>query len=98
MPSVPSLPTIVPTRSSPGESLGRAAELHDVAVGRHQFDAQHVVDRHAVFERVRPAGVRGDVAADRAGALARWIGRVVIAGARERLLRCALTTPGSTTA
>ena len=40
-----------------------------------------VVDGDAVLERVRPAGVRGHVAADRAGPLARRVGGVVIAAA-----------------
>ena len=53
------------------------------AVGQHHFDAEHVVDRDAVLERVRPAGVGRHVAADRAGPLARRIGGVVIAGALE---------------
>ena len=47
------------------------------------FDAEDVVDGDAVLERVRPAGVGGDVAADRAGPLARRIGGVVVAGAGE---------------
>ena len=68
-----------------GRVVGRSAEFDDRTVGQHDLDAQHVVDRHAVFERVRPAGVRGDVAADRAGPLARRIGSVVIAGPLELL-------------
>ena len=61
------------------------AELHDRAVAQHDLDAEHVIDRHAVLERVRSAGVRGHVAADRAGALARRVGGEVIAGAGQRL-------------
>ena len=34
MPSVPSLPTIAPTRSEPGGIFARPAELHDLAVGQ----------------------------------------------------------------
>ena len=83
----------------PGRIFGRAADLHDAAVGQHGLDAQHVIDGDAVLERVRPAGVGGHVAADRAGPLARRIGGVVIAGALQlALVSQTLTTPGSTTA
>ncbi len=57
-----------------GIVFGRAAELDDRAIGQHHFDAQHVIDGDAVFERVRAAGVGGHVAADGAGPLARRIG------------------------
>ena len=63
----------------------RAAELDDRAVGQHGLDAQHVIDRDAVLERVRAAGIGGHVAADRAGPLARRIGGIVIAGALQRI-------------
>ena len=55
------------------------------AVGQHGFDAEHVVDGDAVLQRVRPAGVGRHVAADRAGPLARRVGRIVIAGPLERV-------------
>ena len=45
-----------------------------------------MVDRDAIFERVRAAGIGGAVAADRAGALARRVGRVVKAGAGQPLV------------
>ena len=70
----------------PGRILGRSAESDDFAVGGDHFQAEHVIDRDAVFERVRAAGVGGRVAADRAGALAGWIGGVVIAGAGQMLV------------
>ena len=57
--------------------LDRAAELDDVPRRQHQLDAEDVVGRDAVLERVRAARVLGDVAADRARRLARGIGRVV---------------------
>ena len=57
-----------------GIVLGRAAGVDDAAVGQHQLDAEDVVDRDAVLERVRAAGVGGDVAADGAGPLARRVG------------------------
>ena len=44
-----------------------------------------MVDREAVLEAVRAAGVLGDVAADRAGLLARRVGRVVEAVGGDRL-------------
>ena len=47
--------------------------LDDAAVGQDELDAEDVVDGDAVLERVRPAGVGGDVAADGAGALARRV-------------------------
>ena len=46
------------------------------AVGQHHLVAEHVVGGDAVFQRVRPSGVGGNVAADRAGRLARRIGGV----------------------
>ena len=54
-----------------------AAEPHDLALRRHELDAEHVVRREAVLQAMHAAGVLGDVAADRAGDLARRIGRVV---------------------
>ena len=66
--------------------LGRlAAELHDVAVGHHDFHAGHVIHRDAVHQGVRPAGIFGDVAADGAGLLAGRIGREVEAKMRNVL-------------
>ena len=61
----------------------RAAEVHDLPVGQHGLDAEHVVHGEAVLEAVRAAGVLGDVAADRADLLARGIGRVVVAERRD---------------
>ena len=54
-----------------------AAEPHHLAVDQHQLDAQHVVGGEPVFEAMHAARILGDVAADRAGDLARRIGRVV---------------------
>jgi hypothetical protein len=54
-----------------------AAQLHDLAAHQHATDATHVVDREPVLEAVHPAGILGDVAADRARDLRRGIGRVV---------------------
>ena len=59
-------------------------KLNDRAVAQYDLDAENVVDRDAVLERVRAAGVGGHVAADGAGALARRVGGVVVACARQR--------------
>ena len=53
-----------------------APEAHDLAVGQHGLDPEHVVARHPVLEAVRAARVEGEVAADRADGLARRVGRV----------------------
>src|SRR5205823_10163208 len=53
-----------------GRIFHRAAGLDHLAVGQDELQAQDVVDGDAVLERVRPAGVGRDVAADGAGALA----------------------------
>src|SRR2546423_939389 len=62
-----------------------AAERHPFAVRQDDLDREHVISRHAVLQAVRPAGVFGDVAADGASHLARWVGRVMKAGGRGRL-------------
>src|SRR5262249_26188216 len=59
-----------------GQVLHRTAELYDLAARQDQLDAEDVVGRDPVLERVRAAGVLGDVAADRARGLARRIRRV----------------------
>ena len=60
-----------------------AAELDELAVGQHDREPAHVVDREAVLEAVRAAGVLGHVAADRADLLARRIRRVEVAVGRD---------------
>ena len=67
-----------------GEMIDRA-KLQDRAVAEHGFQAEHVVDGDAIFERMRAAGIGGHVAADGAGALARRVGGIVIARAGQRL-------------
>src|SRR5690606_15079050 len=54
-----------------------AAEPDDVALGRHELDAEHVVRGEAVLQAVHSARVLGDVAPDRARDLARRIRRIV---------------------
>ena len=72
--SVPSLPTSVPTRSSPAmSSAGPPNWTIEPSVITASI-AKRVIDRHAVFQGVRTAGIGGHVAADRAGPLARRIG------------------------
>ena len=67
MPSVPSLPTSRPDQVVAGHALdGAPADPEDLAVGHHPLHPQHVVAGDAVLERARPAGVLGDVAAERA--------------------------------
>ena len=95
--SVPSDPTSTPSRSRPGRIEHGAAEVHQLAVRQHRFDAEHVVHGEAVLQAVRAAGVLGDVAADRADDLARRIGRVVAARtARRACVISRFVTPGST--
>jgi hypothetical protein len=54
-----------------------AAEVHDLAAGQHHFDSRHMIDGDAVQQRVRPAGILRNVAADGASFLAGRIGREV---------------------
>src|SRR5207237_8383984 len=49
----------------------------DLAAWQHRLERQHVVDGHAVQERVRPARVLAHVAPQGADALAGGIGHVV---------------------
>jgi hypothetical protein len=61
----------------PGGVERLRAELDRLAFDRVAAHAQHVVDRQPVLQAVHAAGVLGHVAADRAGDLARRVGRVV---------------------
>ena len=54
------------------------------AVGEDQLDSPDVVHGHTILEGMRPPGIGGDVAADRAGALARRVRGVVEPGPPER--------------
>ena len=53
-----------------------------------------MIDGDSVLERVRAAGVRGDVAADGASALARGIWGVVIAGTGKMAVEVAVDNSG----
>ena len=72
-----------------GHVLDRAAaEAQRPAVGQHHLDAEHVVGGHAVLHAAQPAGVGGQVPADRADLERRRVGRVpepVLAGGRLHL-------------
>ena len=50
------------------------AQLHDLTVWQHDFEAEHVRRGDAVGETVRAAGVVGDIAADRATLLTAGVG------------------------
>ena len=52
----------------------RAAKLHEVAGRYDDLEPGHPLPRDAVLERVRPTGVRGDVAADLRLLGGAWIG------------------------
>jgi hypothetical protein len=64
---------------------GPLGDLDDLSVGRDDLTGQHVVDREAVLQAVRPAGVLRDVAPDGADLLAGRVGRVVVAAGPYRL-------------
>ena len=81
--SVPSLPTIRPSRSGPGASGNGLPICTSSPFGQHRFDRQDVMDGEAVLQTMRAAGILGDVAADRAHLLTRWVGRVVVAVRRD---------------
>ena len=54
----------------------RAADVEDLAFDGDDLQAQQIVGGDAVFQAMRAAGVHVDVAADHAGELAGWIGRI----------------------
>ena len=67
MPSVPSLPTNSFTRDSPATSLIRLPPRVILrSVGQHHVQPEHVVGGDPVLHTAQPAGIGGDVAADRA--------------------------------
>ena len=67
-----------------GRVLHRS-EFYDLSVGQHNLQPGDVICRHALFERVRAAGIGGHVAADRGRALAGRIGGVMIPGPGQPL-------------
>ena len=62
-----------------------AADVEDFAVDGDDLQAQQVVGGDAVFKAVGAAGVHVDVAADHAGELAGWVGRVEEAVGGDRV-------------
>ena len=73
MASVPSLPQSRPARSSEAGS-GTGPSCRTSPPASDDLQAEDVFNGHTVAERVRSAGVRGDVAADRGRALAGGVG------------------------
>ena len=56
---------------------GDAAGVDDLSIGQHHLKPQDVVAGQPIEQAVRPAGVLGDVAADRGHRLAGWIRCIV---------------------
>ena len=50
--------------------MGAPANAHDRSIRQNGFQPEHVITRDAVLQTARPAGVRGNVAADEAFILA----------------------------
>ena len=71
-----------------------AAEPDDLAVDQHDFEPEQVVCRQPVFQAMHAARVLGDIAADRAGDLARRVGRVIEPGAGDRVADAEIGDPG----
>ena len=63
---------VVPVRFTEG-----VAQLRDGAIGEDHLTRHDVIERHAIFETVRPAGILGHIAADGAHTLAGRVGRVL---------------------
>ena len=95
MPSVPSLPTNAAVKSYPGRSIDVCKHLAALV---DDFESEHVIDRRAVRETVRTAGVGCDVAADRRNLLRRRIGRIEQPVRCRRREKIRLMTPGCTRA
>ena len=94
---MPSLPTNAPRRSYPSVSPPSLPSTTTSPSGSTTSSGEDVRRRDAVGQAVRPAGVVGDVAADRAALLAARVGREVQAVAAPRArVRSRLSTPGST--
>ena len=73
-PSMPSLPTNAPRRSSPAGSGSSPPSTVDRAVGQDDLEGEDVGVGDALGQAVRTAGVVGHVAADRARLLAARVG------------------------
>ena len=88
----------------PGEIVARriergAAKMNEFAARQHDLKRQHMIRRHAISERMRPAGIFGDVAANRASLLARWIGgEMQLKMLNGKRFKSEFTKPGCTRA
>ena len=71
-----------------------AAEADHLAIDHHDLDAEDVVGGQPVFEAMHAARILGDVAADRAGDLARRVGRVIKPGVLDRLANAEIGDAG----
>ena len=71
-----------------------AAEAQGFAVHQHQLEAEQIIGGDAVFQAVDAARILGHVAADGAGDLARWIGRVIETVIRHRRCDGQIGDPG----
>ena len=76
-PSSPSEPQTIPSRSSPPAPHEFAADPQALAGDQHQLDAHQIMGCEAIFQAMNAAGIFRHIAADGAGDLARWIGRVI---------------------
>ena len=83
-----------PRQVEAGNVFDRPAELHDRSVGHHHLDPQHVVDGDAVFERVRPPRIGGEIAPNGAGPLTAGVGSVMIPRPLEVLREMHVDQPG----
>ena len=71
----------------------RATEAPQRAVEHDHFHTEHVIAGHAVAEAMRPAGIRGHVAPDRADRTARGIRRIMQARGLQRFVETAQGHP-----
>ena len=94
MPNVPSLPTNAPRRSSPTGSGSIPPSRTVLAVAQDHLRRGHVGVGDSVGQAVRPAGVGGHVAADRAGLLAGRVGGEVPAQRPQQPVEVQVDRPG----
>ena len=78
----------------PHSLKARRAELHELPIGKDGANPQHMVGCHAVLQAMHAAGVEGDIAADGADELARWIRSVIEAVALRGLGYLQIDRPG----
>ena len=71
-----------------------AAKPDDLAIHQHHFDAEDVVCGKPIFQAMHPAGILRDIAADRAGDLARRVWSIVEAGVFDGFADCEVGDTG----